>query len=182
VELIVVIVIIGILASIAVPALTGYIAKAEDKQWEMRARDISVAVRTVINEAYATDNLDKTYLSSASSNYTSMRVWPGQNLLANGTDARKEAALLLGETYPGDGVPGHFGYNFVGPLGSTFWDADGYFLGITTGTGTEYIYITSKIAYNDNPPATRSQFLNSFLQHEAQYDADAGIYVYHLSS
>jgi prepilin-type N-terminal cleavage/methylation domain-containing protein len=34
VELIVAIVILGILLAIAIPALTGYIAKAQDKEWE----------------------------------------------------------------------------------------------------------------------------------------------------
>jgi prepilin-type N-terminal cleavage/methylation domain-containing protein len=53
VELIVVIVILGILAAIAIPALTGYIAKAEDKQYEMEARDASIAMRTVLDEAWA---------------------------------------------------------------------------------------------------------------------------------
>jgi prepilin-type N-terminal cleavage/methylation domain-containing protein len=53
VELIVVIVILGILAAIAIPALTGYIAKSEDKQWEMRARDTCVAVHAALDEAYA---------------------------------------------------------------------------------------------------------------------------------
>jgi prepilin-type N-terminal cleavage/methylation domain-containing protein len=53
VELIVVIVILGILAAIAIPALTGYISKAEDKQYEMEARDASIAMRTVLDEAWA---------------------------------------------------------------------------------------------------------------------------------
>jgi prepilin-type N-terminal cleavage/methylation domain-containing protein len=53
VEFIVVIVMLGILAAIAIPALTGYIAKSEDKQWEMRARDYNIAVHAVLDEAYA---------------------------------------------------------------------------------------------------------------------------------
>jgi prepilin-type N-terminal cleavage/methylation domain-containing protein len=35
VELIVVIVILGILLAIAIPALTGYIQKAQDEEWKM---------------------------------------------------------------------------------------------------------------------------------------------------
>jgi prepilin-type N-terminal cleavage/methylation domain-containing protein len=57
VELIVVIVILGILLAIAIPALTGYVRKAQDKDWEMRARDTVAAVRTVIDAAYADGTL-----------------------------------------------------------------------------------------------------------------------------
>jgi prepilin-type N-terminal cleavage/methylation domain-containing protein len=53
VEVIVVIVIIAILAAIGVPALTGYIDKAQDKQYITKARDFAIATRTVIDEAYA---------------------------------------------------------------------------------------------------------------------------------
>jgi prepilin-type N-terminal cleavage/methylation domain-containing protein len=53
VELIVVIVILGILLAIAIPALTGYIAKAQDEQYIAEARDIVQATRSVLDEAYA---------------------------------------------------------------------------------------------------------------------------------
>ncbi|MDR1359200.1 MAG: prepilin-type N-terminal cleavage/methylation domain-containing protein, partial [Coriobacteriales bacterium] len=53
VELVVVIVILGILAAVAIPALTGYIAKSEDKEYEMHARDSNIAAHAVIDEAYA---------------------------------------------------------------------------------------------------------------------------------
>jgi prepilin-type N-terminal cleavage/methylation domain-containing protein len=53
VEVIVVIVIIAILAAIGVPALTGYIDKAQDRKWIAQARDIAIASRTVVTEAYA---------------------------------------------------------------------------------------------------------------------------------
>jgi prepilin-type N-terminal cleavage/methylation domain-containing protein len=53
VELIVVIVILGILLAIAIPALTGYIDKAEDKQYIAEATDAAAACRSVANEAYA---------------------------------------------------------------------------------------------------------------------------------
>jgi prepilin-type N-terminal cleavage/methylation domain-containing protein len=54
VEVIVVLVILAILAAIAIPALTGYIEKAEDKQYIADARNHMVALRTVLNEAYST--------------------------------------------------------------------------------------------------------------------------------
>jgi prepilin-type N-terminal cleavage/methylation domain-containing protein len=53
VELIVVIVILGILLAIAIPALTGYIAKAELTKLEIRVRNQVAAVQTIVNEQYA---------------------------------------------------------------------------------------------------------------------------------
>ncbi|MDR2163224.1 MAG: prepilin-type N-terminal cleavage/methylation domain-containing protein [Clostridiales Family XIII bacterium] len=57
VEVIVVLVILAILAAIAIPALTGYIDKAEDKKYIAQARNAIVAVRTLIDEAYADGTL-----------------------------------------------------------------------------------------------------------------------------
>jgi type II secretory pathway pseudopilin PulG len=48
-----VIVILGILLAIAIPALTGYIQKAQDEELKMKARDAVTAVRAVIDEGYA---------------------------------------------------------------------------------------------------------------------------------
>jgi type IV pilus assembly protein PilA len=53
VEVIVVLVIIAILAAIAVPALTGYIDKANDRQLISEARNIRVALQEIITEQYA---------------------------------------------------------------------------------------------------------------------------------
>ena len=53
VEVIVVIVIIAILAAIAVPALTGYIDKAKQRQAIAEARNIVTAVQTIFDDAYA---------------------------------------------------------------------------------------------------------------------------------
>jgi prepilin-type N-terminal cleavage/methylation domain-containing protein len=57
VEVIVVLVILAILAAIAIPALTGYIDKAEDKKLIAEARDVVVAYRTILNEEYADGTL-----------------------------------------------------------------------------------------------------------------------------
>jgi prepilin-type N-terminal cleavage/methylation domain-containing protein len=57
VEVIVVLVILAILAAIAIPALTGYIDKAEDKKYIALARDAAVAIRTVFDEAYSDGTL-----------------------------------------------------------------------------------------------------------------------------
>ena len=53
VEVIVVIVIIAILAAIAIPALTGYINKAKDKNYIAESRQAVTASQIVANESYA---------------------------------------------------------------------------------------------------------------------------------
>ncbi len=53
VELIVVLVILTILGAITVPALTGWIDKAKQKQAEVNARSVYLAAQTVVAECYA---------------------------------------------------------------------------------------------------------------------------------
>ncbi len=55
VELIVVLAILAILAAMLVPALTGYIDKANEKKVIATARQYYVAAQTVVSEAYAND-------------------------------------------------------------------------------------------------------------------------------
>ena len=57
VELIVVLVILAILAALLIPALTGYIDKAKEKQLIAETRQVVMAVQTIADEQYAT--LDK---------------------------------------------------------------------------------------------------------------------------
>jgi prepilin-type N-terminal cleavage/methylation domain-containing protein len=57
VEVIVVLVILAILAAIAIPALTGYIAKAQEKQYIAEARNAAVAMKTVLTEAYGSGEI-----------------------------------------------------------------------------------------------------------------------------
>ncbi|MDR2163582.1 MAG: prepilin-type N-terminal cleavage/methylation domain-containing protein [Clostridiales Family XIII bacterium] len=57
VEVIVVLVILAILAAIAIPALTGYIDKAEDKEYIAQARNAVVAIRATLNDLYAQGTL-----------------------------------------------------------------------------------------------------------------------------
>lgn len=53
VELIVVLVILAILAALLIPALTGYIDKAKEKQIVAETRQIVMATQTLLDEAYA---------------------------------------------------------------------------------------------------------------------------------
>ena len=53
VELIVVLVILAILAALLIPALTGYIDKAKEKQVIAETRQAVMAAQTLVDEAYA---------------------------------------------------------------------------------------------------------------------------------
>ena len=54
VELIVVLVILAILAALLIPALTGYIDKAKEKQIIAETRQAVMAAQTLVDEVYAT--------------------------------------------------------------------------------------------------------------------------------
>lgn len=60
VELIVVLVILAILAALLIPALTGYIDKAKEKQIIAKTRQIVMAAQTLVDEEYGTLALDST--------------------------------------------------------------------------------------------------------------------------
>lgn len=53
VELIVVLVILAILAALLIPALTGYIDKANEEKLQATTRQVVVAAQSVVSEAYA---------------------------------------------------------------------------------------------------------------------------------
>ena len=57
VELIVVLAILAILAAMLVPALTGYIDKANEKKVMAAARQYGVAAQSVVSDAYATNDI-----------------------------------------------------------------------------------------------------------------------------
>ena len=56
VELIVVLVILAILAALLIPALTGYIDKAKDKQIIAETRQVVMATQTLADEKYAANS------------------------------------------------------------------------------------------------------------------------------
>ena len=57
VELIVVLVILAILAALLVPALTGYMDKAKEKQVIAETRSLLTAIQTEASELYAEDKI-----------------------------------------------------------------------------------------------------------------------------
>jgi prepilin-type N-terminal cleavage/methylation domain-containing protein len=64
VEVIVVLVILAILAAIAIPALTGYIDKANNTEMELRLKTAKTAFQTMLAEQYANDGGIETYAST----------------------------------------------------------------------------------------------------------------------
>jgi prepilin-type N-terminal cleavage/methylation domain-containing protein len=124
IEVIVVLVIVAILAAIAVPALTGYIEKANDTQWEARARELNTASKTVLTEDYAKGifhsnqwtgmTFDPAIAFADGDSYGNKKIYSLPTLstgvygVRNGSttsiyssnEYEKQAAALLGETYP----------------------------------------------------------------------------------
>lgn len=70
VELIVVLVILAILAALLIPALTGYIDKAKQKNVIAETRQAVMAAQTILDEKYALVNPDKANSSSITLTYT----------------------------------------------------------------------------------------------------------------
>lgn len=76
VELIVVLVILAILAALLVPALTGYIDKARDKQVIAETRQAVMAAQTLADEYYTTQNAGTkvTFVGDATSTATDGKI------------------------------------------------------------------------------------------------------------
>jgi prepilin-type N-terminal cleavage/methylation domain-containing protein len=187
VELIVVIVILGILAAIAVPALTGYIAKAQDKEYEMRARDMNIAAHAVADEGYAKGELSSADAASIGKDTTGVSMktfYLGDLSTAATTDASIYYQLtsdMLGEEY----TAGYWDMLFVGPDSSdaTALNADG-FIWISYpesyGSGKPVIYVTCKVSHIElySGYNTESDWWGRLGQ-SASYDPNAGYEVYH---
>jgi prepilin-type N-terminal cleavage/methylation domain-containing protein len=100
IEVIVVIVIIAILAAIAVPALTGYIDKAKNKELEAAGHNIMVALQSIGTDSYAAGG-------TFSGTYTGAATWgtPGTNVIkyspisSANTTVAKEITGLTGTDY-----------------------------------------------------------------------------------
>jgi prepilin-type N-terminal cleavage/methylation domain-containing protein len=188
VELIVVIVILGILAAIAIPALTGYIAKSEDKQWEMRARDCSIAVRTVIDEAYAKGELTSYIATGYYDDYTggAKSFWiRNTSSAATGSFVTyyQNASHLLGEEYPADiAAESTWDLGFFGPSNTTAFTADGFWWEYRPEgliVDKPVILVTYKMSHVQLTGNAYTAFLDEAYT-AAPYDSNAGYEVYHL--
>lgn len=65
VELIVVLVILAILAALLIPALTGYIDRAKEKNVIAETRQVVMAAQTILDEEYAKNSLDTSKLTTS---------------------------------------------------------------------------------------------------------------------
>ncbi|MDR2163483.1 MAG: prepilin-type N-terminal cleavage/methylation domain-containing protein [Clostridiales Family XIII bacterium] len=182
VEVIVVLVILAILAAIAIPALTGYIDKAEDKKWIAEARNAVAACRTVLNEAYADETISEGVAdSSLYSNFLNDGdyAYPGVKFFSlarlsilntgdpiNWTAYYAKAAKLIGIDYP-DSItePGYWEVALFAPKPSSYTIVDapafmyayypeGYGTGIAVAYGLSGLNPGEKLTWN--------QFLGRF--------------------
>jgi hypothetical protein len=144
-----------------------------------------LAVRSALNEAYALGNINSDYVDAGGNPvFNNTDVWASQLLVSGGPDPRAAAAGLIAEVYPGIDDPNVWGYNIVGPPGSTPWEADGFYIDIfpegTTGwVGKPMIIITFKMSHLDFEPADSRSALDDAM-HDANFDPNAGYYVYHV--
>jgi prepilin-type N-terminal cleavage/methylation domain-containing protein len=199
VELIVVIVILGILAAIAVPALTGYIAKAQDKEWEMQARDVALSVRAIIDGEYGSGDLAgaAAYMNGSGGTTTgsALKYWRLETISAQANPSAtpypakvyfNEAAALSGIPYPPLAAdPGYWDYYLIGPTGasSTAFAAQGFYYQIHPegrAPGNPVIVVT----YHLSPMTvtTTSEISGGVLQATGSYDEGVGYLVYHLTT
>lgn len=90
VELIVVLVILAILAALLVPALTGYIDKARNKQIVAETRSAVIAAQTLVDEAYSRSTQAVTATTTGTADTTEVAV--GSEKVSN-ADVAKLAEL-----------------------------------------------------------------------------------------
>jgi prepilin-type N-terminal cleavage/methylation domain-containing protein len=207
VEVIVVLVILAILAAIAIPALTGYIDKAEDKKYIMEARDCAVAFRTVMDEAYAEGMFGSTSGAAFAASGAAQNLFGTQNhtrawvstdidkyytsIDEDDKDMAREASKLMGKDFSSKGMEvgsRHWQITFLGSYpDSTLFNADGFiWLDAPEGAGavgsSPRIIVTYKMKRLEIP---RNGQFNLFWRSgrifdNAVYDPNAGYEVYHL--
>jgi prepilin-type N-terminal cleavage/methylation domain-containing protein len=139
VEVIVVLVILAILAAIAIPALTGYIDKANDKKYIADARNAEVAVRAVLDETYADGTLTSatpasiTYITDglanpwgSAANLKLFEVWKLSQYATGDRSAYfQRAAELMGVDEPADWThPGFWEIFFITAASSSYTALD----------------------------------------------------------
>jgi prepilin-type N-terminal cleavage/methylation domain-containing protein len=191
VEAIVVIAIIAVLAAIGVPALTGYIDKARDKQYISEAKNHYVAARTVMDEAYADGEIteDSSSVSTARGDWVrwALAALSGE---ATGDDFQfnKNVSDLLGEAYVESGSPGHWRIMVYGDRDDTLFSADGFswrldLEGEKGGVGG-HIVVTYRMDRMDEASLPSYSSFNSKIlgSNSGVYNPNAGYEVYHFQS
>ncbi|MDR1087673.1 MAG: type II secretion system GspH family protein [Coriobacteriales bacterium] len=199
VELIVVIVILGILAAIAVPALTGYITKAEDKEYIAQAHNILVAMRTVTDEAYADGEFEQNSSGSATysnhytkgnSSGTTGRWWDYFWISYYATGSQytlvRNVIDLTGGKYNPWSDPGSILLDPVGPFNGSFLDADGFlwfYFPEGNSAGKPVVVVTFKVDHISLSADTYAAFIavRNGTSGSLVYNPEAGYEVYHLT-
>ncbi|MDR2162859.1 MAG: prepilin-type N-terminal cleavage/methylation domain-containing protein [Clostridiales Family XIII bacterium] len=200
VEVIVVLVILAILAAIAIPALTGYIDKAEDKKYIAQARNAMVSLRSVINEAYVDGELDKLNATQMSTLVTSGMAISTDHLkffnvggipeitVGSWPDFYIRAAKLTAEPFPANASlmytqPSWLFYFYApNPSSHTLFDApafryDYYPNGMNSGSSKKpYIHV-----YYGVKGVKLDSSGTKVLQDDAIYDPGAGYTVFHVN-
>jgi prepilin-type N-terminal cleavage/methylation domain-containing protein len=180
VEVIVVLVILAILAAIAIPALTGYIDKAEDKKYIAQAHNIYVASTTIFDEAYADGELSSSpaALQKGFDLYTQSEFFRVTNIIP---DLISRAAILIGEKYTFYTTPrrlGSWDFALVGRKGATIFETDGFWCAMYNG-GNERVYVTYRMKRIEGTWTDYSDFTT--LMRANPYDEKAGYEVYHVN-
>jgi prepilin-type N-terminal cleavage/methylation domain-containing protein len=211
VEVIVVLVILAILAAIAIPALTGYIDKAQDKQYIAEARNISVALKTVLSEAYASGEINDVPFESNPSplDYFTTSYWGStaehgaifydteglSRAIYQGEGDKsyalyKKAAALIGESYPDEVDMGSERYWKYFPVsendsGATMLTADGFYFWLyPEGNGSNPVKPFISVTYKMKriDVSDMEHFLDSMGTYASLYDPNAGFEVYHFET
>jgi prepilin-type N-terminal cleavage/methylation domain-containing protein len=195
VEVIVVLVILAILAAIAIPALTGYIKKADDKKWIADARNAIAAMRSVINEAYADGTLDakagsKKYTINGTDGYTRIKyfaIWQLSKINTNNMYIYyQKAAELMGKTYTDDNLrSGYWAVTLFSPNTAiyTALNAPAFMYSYFpkgAKKGNEYVTVLYGIDGVDPDAVKNNTDLDNALKNKAIVDMDVGYKVLNL--
>jgi prepilin-type N-terminal cleavage/methylation domain-containing protein len=205
VEVIVVLVILAILAAIAIPALTGYIDKAEEKKWIAQARNGMAAMRAVISEGYADGTIGKglpksgkysDYLTAGETSGTAIKYFNPSLLSLYDTETSanpdtgdwsmysRMAAKLIGETLTTSGTPGFWEVQFysVDDPSYNLFNAPAFnyeYYPDGNVPGKPVVDVTYGIkGINSDSFNTRAELGNAIWN--ADIDLNAGYKVYHI--
>jgi prepilin-type N-terminal cleavage/methylation domain-containing protein len=209
VEVIVVLVILAILAAIAIPALTGYIDKAQDKQYIADARNAAAALRSVLSEGYAdgtvalTDDI-RIYAKDGSAKagdggetrkiktFGTTALAKVDSKAATGTENQylyfEKAAKMLGTTFPNIYNPGYWELHFFAPNTSSYsiFNAPGYYYyyypeGFPKSGQTKPMVVVTYGMKGLDPQAATVNTLMSNSSDTKEYDSSVGYKVFHVT-
>jgi prepilin-type N-terminal cleavage/methylation domain-containing protein len=204
VEVIVVLVILAILAAIAIPALTGYIEKAEEKQWISKARNIAMAWRAAITEDYGAGKFGPSgafALGFTDGGALDTKIFINSELNTEAVGHAEDNAhfsltkravdLLAAEHMTDEWTQAGYWFVYlyadgdsdVNALGADAFSVSIWPDGMVLPTGTEYrfITVTYKLTHSDylaNGTNGGLPFGAYYDVQELHYDANAGYEVY----